>query len=83
MTDVAARNRACSAGGDTPCAPWCGRDPGKGHIIGIYLDPPMAIARVGSAHEPMDAYTWTVDENPHRGVQTRIEPALSLRLKSE
>lgn len=83
MTGAAARNCACSAASDTPCAPWCGRDPGKGHIVGIYLDPPMAIARVGSAHEPMDAYSWTFDENPHRGVQTKIEPAVSLRLKSE
>ncbi|WP_138467266.1 hypothetical protein [Poseidonocella sp. HB161398] len=49
-----------------------------GRIIGIFFDPPMAIARVGASPEPMEAYRWKVDENPHRGVQTRIEPAPTL-----
>jgi hypothetical protein len=53
-------------------------DPGKSTVIGIYFDPPMAIARVGSSHLPMDAYEWAIDENPHKGVQTKIVPATSL-----
>ncbi len=76
MTDTPAPC-ACRAAGTT-CAPWCGRDPAKGMVVGIYLDPPMAIARVGSSPLPMDAYEWAIDENPHKGVQTRIVPALSL-----
>ena len=73
MTDAT----ACTCG-----AAWCGRDAAQGRMIGIYLDPPMAIARVGRSPEPMDAYGWVIDENPHRGVQTKIVPALSLRLSS-
>ncbi len=68
--------RRCTAT-DEPCADWCGDAPGR--IVGIVFDPPMAIARVGRAKEPMDAYEWALDENPHRGVQTRIVPAPSLR----
>jgi len=74
---------ACKSANGTACAPWCGRDPMSGKIIGVYLDPPMAIARVGGARHPMDAYTWEIDENPHRGVQTRIVPAPSLHPRSE
>ncbi len=73
----------CRDAGTAPCAPWCGRDPKQGRIVGLYLDPPMAIARVDGAREPMDAYTWAVDENPHRGVQTHITPACSLHPISE
>ena len=58
--------------------PWCGRDLTKGRMLGIYFDPPMAIARVGRSKEPMPAYRWTLDENPARGVQTMIEPAPTL-----
>ena len=72
----------CKPEDSASCAPWCGRDPAQGSVIGIYLDPPMAIARVGSSREPLDAYTWAIDENPHRGVQTTIVAAPSLRLKS-
>ena len=48
-------------------------------VIGIYFDPPMAIARVGAAKEPLDAYTWALDTHAHQGVQTRIVPAPTLR----
>ncbi len=71
----------CKAEGGS-CAPWCGRDPARGRIVGLFFDPPMAVARVGRAREPMEAYRWEVDENPHRGVQTRIVPAPSLHLRS-
>ena len=62
----------------TPCADWCGKDLNEGRIVGLFFNPPMAIARVGRAKKPMVAYRWKVDENPHRGVQTMIEPALTL-----
>lgn len=69
---------ACHAKGGT-CAPWCGVDPATLSLVGIRLNPPMAIARVGRSREPVHAYRWVADENPHRGVQTRIEPAPTLR----
>lgn len=74
---------SCSSAAHVPCAPWCGRPPEKGTIVGIYFDPPMAIARVGSSPDPMDAFDWTFDKNPHRGVQTKIRPTRSLHLESE
>jgi len=74
---------ACTTAADQPCAPWCGRPPGQGRVVGLYFDPPMAIARVGSSPEPMDAYDWTFDKNPHRGVQTKIRATRSLQLESE
>ena len=71
-------NYCCDHCGGESCAPWCGRALDKGRILGIFFDPPMAIARVGRSKEPMPAYRWKLDENPSRGVQTMIEPAPSL-----
>lgn len=71
----------CHSGDDH--APWCGRDASEGRLLCLFFDPPMAIARVGRSKEPMPAYTWVVDENPHRGVQTMIEPAPTLVPVSE
>ncbi len=51
----------------------------KRRILGLRLDPPMAIARVGAAAAPVEAYRWEIADNAHRGVQTRIVPAPSLR----
>lgn len=68
----------CTHDDPKSCAPWCGRDPKQGRLLGIFFDPPMAIARVGRSDEPMPAYRWSVDENPARGMQTMIEPALNL-----
>jgi hypothetical protein len=68
----------CTHADSDACAPWCGRDPKQGRLLGIFFDPPMAIARVGGSKEPMPAYRWKLDENPARGVQTMIEPAPSL-----
>ena len=68
----------CTHSDKERCAPWCGRDPKQGRVLGIFFDPPMAIARVGRSKEPMPAYRWKLDENPARGVQTMIEPAASL-----
>jgi len=48
-------------------------------VLGLYFDPPMAVARVGAAAEPVDAYRWVVAENAHRGVETQVVPAPSLR----
>ncbi|WP_172331158.1 hypothetical protein [Mangrovicoccus sp. HB161399] len=63
---------------DGPCAPWRSRDAEGERMIGLFFDPPMAIARVGASPEPLDAYRWKTDENPHRGVQTMVEPAPTL-----
>ncbi|MGB5864548.1 MAG: hypothetical protein WBG95_09615 [Sulfitobacter sp.] len=76
MTDET--HTACTHADPATCAPWCGRDLTQGRVLGIFFDPPMAIARVGRSKEPMPAYRWKLDENPARGVQTTIVPAPSL-----
>ncbi len=72
----------CHHNDPSTCESWCGRDPAQGRLLGIYFNPPMAIARVGRSKHPMPAYRWKLDENPHRGMQTMIEPAPSLVPKS-
>lgn len=72
----------CTNPDKSTCAPWCGRDPMLGRMLGIFFNPPMAIARVGRSRKPMPAYRWKLDENPQRGVQTMIEPAPTLVQKS-
>jgi hypothetical protein len=47
-------------------------------VLGIRFDPPMAIARIGAAGEPVAAYRWKLATDPHRGMQTMIVPAPSL-----
>lgn len=75
MTDA---DPGCANPDPATCEPWCGRDPAKGRLVGIFFDPPMAIARVGRSKDPMPAYRWKLDETPHHGLQTMIEPALTL-----
>lgn len=68
----------CHHDDPSTCEAWCGRDPEQGRLLGIFFNPPMAIARVGRSKHPMPAYRWKLDDNPHRGVQTMIEPAPTL-----
>lgn len=75
---TAESHKSCTHDNPATCAPWCGRDPKQGRMLGIFFDPPMAIARVGRSKEPMPAYRWKLDESPSRGLQTMIEPAPSL-----
>ncbi|SEG43396.1 hypothetical protein SAMN04488045_2829 [Thalassococcus halodurans] len=72
----------CNNPDPSTCAPWCGKDLRKARVLSIFFDPPMAIARVGSAKEPMPAYRWKMDEDPHHGMQTMIVPAPSLTRES-
>lgn len=68
----------CANEDPATCEPWCGRDPAKGRVLAIFFNPPMAVARVGRSKQPMPAYRWKLDESPHRGIQTMIEPAPTL-----
>lgn len=47
-------------------------------VLGIRFNPPMAIARVGGAEEPVIAYRWHRTMDPHRGGTTEIQPAPTL-----
>ena len=52
-------------------------------ICGIYIDPPIAIARLGGSSTPLEAYQWINSPNPRSNGQTAISPAWSLRVRAD
>lgn len=52
-------------------------------ILGIRIHPPMAIARVGSASEPVAAYAWELDRTAHGGMGTVVRPRTTLTLDED
>ena len=52
-------------------------------LFSIFFTPPMAIARVGASPTPLDAFEWVSSRAAHGGVQTVIEPGLSLRVRDD
>ncbi|MED5621133.1 hypothetical protein [Ideonella sp. BN130291] len=52
-------------------------------LLAIFFNPPMAIARVGASPTPLDAFEWQTSRAEHGGVQTVIEPAISLRVDED
>ena len=59
------------------------RLPQADQLFGIVFRPPMAIARLGAAEEPVAAYDWELDETPHGGSQTVVRPRLTLRIEPD
>lgn len=55
----------------------------KDTILGIRFHPPMAIARVGGAAEPVAAYAWEQDRTAHAGAATVVRPRATLRLAED
>jgi hypothetical protein len=52
-------------------------------IQGIFVDPPIAIARLGSSNVPLDAYRWVEANNPRTDGNTVIEPTWSLDINGD
>jgi hypothetical protein len=52
-------------------------------LLSIFFNPPMAVARVGASPTPLDAFEWVSSRAAHGGVQTVIEPAVSLRVRDD
>jgi hypothetical protein len=52
-------------------------------IQSIYLNPPIAIARLGGSSIPQDAYVWVQSPNPRTQATTTIAPAWSLRVDTQ
>jgi hypothetical protein len=52
-------------------------------IQGIFIDPPIAIARLGGSNAPQDAYRWTVADNPRSDGKTVIDPWWTLDVLSD
>ena len=44
-------------------------------IQSIYVNPPIAIARLGGSSIPQDAYVWVQSPNPRTQATTTIAPA--------
>jgi hypothetical protein len=52
-------------------------------IQGIFVDPPIAIARLGGSSTPQAAYTWVASPNPRSPGETTIAPAWSLSVEAD
>jgi hypothetical protein len=49
----------------------------------IFVDPPLAIARLGGSSVPQDAFTWVAAPQPRTGDTTAIAPAWSLAVQMD
>lgn len=52
-------------------------------LLGLFFEPPMAIARVGASPTPVAAYEWATDTTPHGGTRTVVVPAVSLAVAAD
>lgn len=52
-------------------------------IRDIFIDPPMAIARLGGSSTPVAAYEWAQSEDPHVEGETSVKPAWTLNVLSD
>jgi hypothetical protein len=52
-------------------------------IQAIFVDPPIAIARLGSSNVPQDAYRWVEAANPRTLSRTAIDPCWTLDVNSD
>lgn len=49
----------------------------------VFLDPPLALARLGGSTVPQDAYKWVQATDPRSSGQTVIEPDWSLTVEAD
>jgi hypothetical protein len=52
----------------------------KTFIQSIFVDPPIAVARLGGSPAPQDAYEWAQSQNPRNEGETVVVPAWSLNV---
>jgi hypothetical protein len=52
-------------------------------IQGIFVDPPIAVARLGGSTAPQDAYRWVESENPRTDGNTVIDPWWTLDVMAD
>lgn len=52
-------------------------------IIGIFFNPPMAIARVGGSETPLESFSWGEDPSSFGAGDTVITPQTSLEIQSD
>ena len=49
-------------------------------IQAIFVDPPIAVARLGASTEPQDAFTWTQSPDPRADGDTAVVPKITLKV---
>lgn len=52
-------------------------------IIGIFFNPPMAIARLGGSDTPLESFSWSENPSLFGAGQTVITPQTSLEIQSD
>jgi hypothetical protein len=52
-------------------------------VQSIFIDPPVAIARLGGSNVPQDAFQWAPASDPHIDAQTVIMPDWSLDVRAD
>ena len=52
-------------------------------IRSIFIDPPIAIARLGGSNTPQDAYLWVESPDPRSDGETTIAPTWSLTVLAD
>lgn len=52
-------------------------------LLGLFFDPPMAVARVGGSATPMVAFEWQESRVSQGGTQTTVVPALSFEVRPD
>ena len=49
-------------------------------IMAIFVDPPIAVARLGGSNVPQDAYRWVEANNPRSDSNTVVDPWWTLEV---
>jgi hypothetical protein len=52
-------------------------------LLELFFTPSMAIARLGSSPEPVDSFRWTKSTTHRNAVDTRVVPAVSLKVEAD
>ena len=52
-------------------------------ICAIYVNPPIAVARLGGSTTPLEAYQWVESPDPRANGETAIEPTWCLRVRAD
>lgn len=52
-------------------------------LVGIFFNPPLAIARVGGSAVPLESYSWGTERTIHGAHQTVVRPEVTLKVRSD
>jgi hypothetical protein len=52
-------------------------------LQGIFVEPAVAIARLGGSSTPQDAFSWGQEANPRAGADTGLQPEWTLDIQPD